>query len=55
MAVGPKRIVRVGVADRLGRGGNGGDAAAGLRAHFGDEARAAVAVLLVAVVHGEIG
>jgi 5-formyltetrahydrofolate cyclo-ligase len=51
MAVRPVGVMRVGVADRLRRRRNGRDAAAALRAHFGDETRAAAALLLVAVVH----
>jgi hypothetical protein len=54
MAVRPIRVVRVGVADRLRGGGNRGDAAA-MRAHFGNQSGAAVALLLVAVVHWEAG
>jgi hypothetical protein len=43
--------MRVGVADRFGRGWNRGNTAAGLSPHLVDQARAARAVVLMVVVH----
>ncbi len=51
MAVRPIGIVRVGVADRLGCGGNRRETATALGAHLGDETRAALTVVIVGVLH----
>ena len=51
MTVRPVRIVRVRVAQRFGRGWDRGDAAVATRAHFRDQARAALAVVMVGVLH----
>jgi len=43
--------MRVGVAECFGRSRDRGDSAAAARAHFRNEARAALAVVVVGVLH----
>ena len=51
MTVRPVGIVCVRVAQRFGRGRNRGDAAAAACAHFRDQARTALAVVMVGMLH----
>ena len=51
VAFGAIGIVRIRIANRFRRGGNRGNAAARLAAHFGDQLRAPRAVMLMVVVH----
>jgi len=51
MTVRPVGIMRVRVAQRFGRGRDRGDPAAASRAHFRDQARTALAVVMVGVLH----
>ena len=51
MAVRPVRVMRVGVADRLGRRRNRGETATGLCAHLRDDTRAALTVVVMGVLH----